>query len=249
MIDGFLVAAALTFAASVHCLGMCGGFVLAVGGMPGSGRWRAAGRQTLLQVGKAATYVFLGALAGAFGGAIMRSPLFTWGGRALAVVAGLALFAAGLTLLGLRGGPGGAVARLVAPLGARVTRPLLATRPTGFPLVVGMVVGFIPCPLVYAGLGGAAASGSALHGALILVGVALGTVPALAVAAAIGAAIPTGVRRGLAATAGVLLLAVGGVTIARGAGLHAGHGAHVGHAGSSSTAPGSDDPHAHHHAP
>ena len=29
MITGWLVAAALTFAASVHCVGMCGGFVLA----------------------------------------------------------------------------------------------------------------------------------------------------------------------------------------------------------------------------
>ena len=51
-------------------------------------------------------------------------------------------------------------------------------------------MGFLPCPLVYAGLAAAAASGSAAQGALILTGVALGTVPALTVVALFGSTIP-----------------------------------------------------------
>jgi hypothetical protein len=55
--SGFLIAATLTFAGSVHCIGMCGPFVLATasGGAPRS-RGRLALDQILLQLGKAATY-------------------------------------------------------------------------------------------------------------------------------------------------------------------------------------------------
>ena len=101
------VAAALTFAASVHCVGMCGGLALAVGAARGSARWRVFAGQVLLQTGKAATYAFLGALAGAFGGALVRHPLFGWTGRILTLVAGIAIVLAGLSLLGLRSTKGG----------------------------------------------------------------------------------------------------------------------------------------------
>ena len=59
----WLVAAGLTLAGSIHCVGMCGGFVLAVAAGR-RGAWRLVGHQVLLQLGKATTYAFLGALAG-----------------------------------------------------------------------------------------------------------------------------------------------------------------------------------------
>jgi len=223
--DGLLAAMALTFAASVHCVGMCGGLVLAAGA--GANTRRAhVGRQALLQTGKASTYVFLGVLAGALGGAVARSPFLTWGGRALAIVSGLALGVAGLMLLGLLGGASSAVVKVVGPLWERVVKPLVSSRPAGFPLVVGMVMGLLPCPLVYAGLGAAAAAGTPLAGALVMAGVALGTAPALALSAAFGVTLPATWRRGAARFAGVLLLAVAAVTLLRGVGLHAGHGGH-----------------------
>jgi sulfite exporter TauE/SafE len=92
-----------------------------------------------------------------------------------------------------------------------------------------MAMGFLPCPLVYAGLAAAAASGSAAGGALILAGVALGTVPALTAVAIFGSAVPLGWRRALARGAGVLLVIVGLVTFARGLGGPEGH-AGAGHA-------------------
>jgi sulfite exporter TauE/SafE len=44
-------------------------------------------------------------------------------------------------------------------------------------LVVGMAMGFLPCPLIYPGPAVAVAGGSALFGASVMAGVALGTVP------------------------------------------------------------------------
>jgi uncharacterized protein len=252
----WLVAAGLTFASSIHCAGMCGGFVLAVAAGR-RGAWRLLSHQGQLQLGKAASYAFLGALAGAFGAAVVASPVLTWGERALAVIAAVALGAAGLSLLGLRASGGSRVASRLAPAWARVTGPLLSARPTGYPLVVGMAMGFLPCPLVYAGLAAAAASGSPGAGAAILAGVALGTLPALAIVALSGTAFSLGMRRALGRAAGVLLLAAAVVTLARAGGLHAGHGGHGEHDGHGAApatagspapaAPEAPDPHAHHH--
>ncbi len=222
----WLTAAALTFAASIHCAGMCGGFVAALGALRTPRGFRVFLDQLLLQVGKASTYAFLGALAGAFGAALYRSSAVTWGtwgARALALLTGIALALAGLTLLGLRRGGADAFATRIAAHWHRLMGPLLKDRPAGAPLLIGMGMGFLPCPLVYAGLAAAAASGSAQGGALILAGVALGTVPALTAVALFGSALPLNWRRGLARGAGVLLLAVGLVTAGRGVGGHVGH--------------------------
>jgi sulfite exporter TauE/SafE len=248
MTPQWLVAAGLTLASSIHCVGMCGGFVLAVAAGR-RGAWRLVGHQVQLQLGKAVSYGFLGALAGAFGSAILGNPVFTYGERVLAVVAAIALFAAGLSLLGLRASRESQVASWLAPAWSKVTGPLLSARPAGFSLVVGMAMGLLPCPLVYAGLAAAAASGSPGAGASILAGVALGTVPALAIVAFSGTALSLGTRKTLARVAGVVLLAAAAVTLTRAAGLHAGHGSHVGRdvpAPVGVPAP-SPDPHAHHH--
>lgn len=222
----WLTAAVLTFAASIHCVGMCGGFVAALGAFRSRRGLAVFFDQILLQIGKASTYAFLGALMGLFGAALLRNAAFTWTGRALALLAGIGLAAAGLTLLGLRGKSGDLLAARIAPLWHRLVAPLLQTRPAGSSLVIGMAMGFLPCPLVYAGLAAAAASGSAASGALILAGVALGTVPALTAVALFGSAVPLTWRRNLARGAGVLLVVVGAVTFARGMGMHAGHAGH-----------------------
>lgn len=244
----WLTAAALTFAASAHCVGMCGGFALALAAPSRPHVLRALAGHLTLQLGKGTSYAFLGALAGAFGATLLTNTAFVWSARVLAGLCGLALIAAGLTLLGLRRG-GDAVAAWLAPHLSRVTGPLLQSRPRGAALVVGMVMGFLPCPLVYAGLAAAAASGSAAAGALLLLGVALGTVPALAALALFGGALHEreSMRRLLARVAGVLLIVVGAITLARGLGLHAGHGGHGAHGTHAPAAGAPADPHAHHH--
>ncbi len=211
------VAAALTFAASAHCVGMCGGFAAAVSAGARSGALLA--RQLLLQAGKATSYMFLGALAGALGGAVVKSAALSVGGRVVSVVAGLALLAAGLVLLGVLGRGDDALSRWLAPHWTRVMGPLLTQRPSGFPLVVGLAMGFFPCPLVYAGVAAAAATGSPLKGALTMAGVGLGTVPALLLSAAFGSMLSAVWRRNVARVAGVLLLAFAAFTIARGFGV------------------------------
>jgi sulfite exporter TauE/SafE len=147
----------------------------------------------------------------------------TWGARALTLVAAGTLALSGLTLLGLRATRRTAWTEPVAGLLGRVTNTLFTARPAGFPLVIGLLMGLLPCPLVYAGLAVAAASGSAAHGAAVLAGVALGTLPALALVALSGSVLRLPDRQRLARAAGVLLLVAAAFTLARGFGVHAHH--------------------------
>ena len=244
MTQAFVVAASLTLAASVHCLGMCGGFVLAVSGPSLGARLPRLGSSLLLQMGKATTYAFLGALAGSLGSRFVHGAPLAWGARALALIAGLGLALAGLTMLGLRARSGvGRFSSAVAGLWLRSLGPILAGRPNGSSLVVGLAMGLLPCPLVYAGLAAAAATGAAAPGALTMAGVAVGTVPALTLVALFGSALPPSARRGVARAAGALLLAVGLVTAARGLGAHQ-HGAPA-QAGAPTAAPTSIHPNHH----
>src|SRR5262245_19881750 len=88
------------FLASLHCVGMCGGFVLAVSRPDVPLGRRVAGPAALL-LGKASTYVLLGAAAGIAGGALVRSGWFASAQAVLAVVAGVLMVVAGLQVAGL----------------------------------------------------------------------------------------------------------------------------------------------------
>ncbi len=241
------IAAALTFAASAHCLGMCGGLMVTVaarGKRPGALR-----DFLLLQVGKGTTYAFLGALAGLFGAALVGASWFVWSTRILTVIAALALGSAGLTLLGRSRGATSSWGSAMAPFWNRIFGPLLQARPTGFPLVVGLAMGLFPCPLVYAGLAAAAATASPGLGALTLAGVALGSVPALAAASLFTtfASIPEKMawRTLMARTAGALLIVMAAVTLSRAfPGGHGNHGGAAASPGAAEVQPSAD--HRHH---
>ena len=142
--SAWLLAASLTFAASAHCVGMCGGFVLAIGAFENGRRLRLFLEHVLLQIGKATTYAFLGTFAGAFGATLIQNPAFQWGERTLALVAGAGLALAGLTLLGLRSGRAGAFTNSIAGAWTRFVAPLVANRPFGGSLLVGMALGLLP---------------------------------------------------------------------------------------------------------
>lgn len=167
---GAAVVAAL--AGSPHCVGMCGALACAAGDR--------AEHHVAYHLGRVGTYAALGALAGAFGGAIPGPPWLT---SAVAAVF-LAGFAA--SLAGLVPEP-----RLIVPglsaLGARVARRMdVPSR-----VVFGAVNGLLPCGLVYATLSLAVAASSPAAGAAILAVFGVATVPALALAT-------FGLRRALA---------------------------------------------------
>ena len=190
----------------MHCAPMCGIFVLAqvdarlarvpVAAMSETSRLRA-GLLPGYHLGRIATYAGLGAVAGLVGqglgdGLAMVGRLRDWAAVPLGL-AGLVLLASAAARLGLfgrlhvrpqpaiTGGQRPPAAGGIAGFAARIltrVRPWLAgggCRGVG----TGLVLGFLPCGLVYAALAAALASGRPLAGALAMIAFGLGTVPAL----------------------------------------------------------------------
>jgi len=171
-----------------HCAGMCGPFVLSqvaarLEGTP-AGQMREWHRLTGAAVfpyhlGRAATYAVLGGLGAALAGTLTQVGGLHWLSAALLLAA--ALFMAGLAIPSLKRGLSGGEtkagwwSRALEPL----ARPLFG-RPTGWRgFGLGVLLGFIPCGLLYGALVTAAASGDVLVGVAGMLAFAVGTWPSL----------------------------------------------------------------------
>jgi hypothetical protein len=160
-----------------HCVGMCSPFVLLVARRYGApGGWApAVAPQLWYAAGRILTYAALGAAAGALGGAVELAGSLLGVQRAASVVAGAVLVVhAILALAGAgplsRSQGGRFFSRVSATLGRRVP---------GHPLALGLLLGLLPCGLLYSALIAAVSRGGPLPGALALVAFGLGTAPSL----------------------------------------------------------------------
>ena len=165
----------------VHCAGMCGPFVLSQVMSDAAsthdrryGEWQRLAGAALVpyHLGRLTTYTLLGALAGAATMVVASTELFGW------LSALLLVLAAGLLLaqaFGLVLGAGTPSTRIVARLAAGFSASTSPLARYG----LGVVLGFLPCGLVYAALAAAAGTASPLEGAFALSAFAFGTMPAL----------------------------------------------------------------------
>lgn len=199
---------------AMHCVPMCGGFVLGqvadrVARLPAAHlcEWRRIGAGALLpyHLGRLTTYAALGILAGGSGGVLARLP---WFGLLSAV---LLLLAAALFLLhGLRRylPPLAALERAPPRWGrtvARLTARIDRTRATGG-YALGLVLGLLPCGFLYAALAAAAATLSPLFGGLGMLAFGLGTAPALIATGIAGHAAGRRWHRGVARLSPAVML-------------------------------------------
>lgn len=203
-------------AGSFHCVGMCGGIVAALS-LRGEGDSLPASirRQLLYHLGRITTYALLGGAAGAFGAAL-SAPLLRTVSWWLFLAANLCVVAAGLGTalrlnrlnLALLEGSGG---RFLA----RPLRRIMSSSSPLAPYPLGLLLGFLPCGLVYAPLPAAAASGTPLMGALIMASLGAGTTPALFLCGSASGAASGVVRGYLARCAGLLVALLGGAGVWR----------------------------------
>lgn len=190
----------------VHCAGMCGGIVSALGMM----RQRTGGslrgisvsieasastsvaRQanaapsallsvSLYNLGRLSTYTALGAMAGAVGS-------FAWMMNSMLPVQQIAYLISSLLLLlmGLYVMGEKRIATVVESAGALLWTRIspLATRTltrsgVGNSILAGSLWGLVPCGMVYAVLSASLVSGNATNGALLMLVFGLGTLPNL----------------------------------------------------------------------
>ncbi len=208
------------FSSFGHCIGMCGGFVMTyslkihTAGTPSS-FWQRFYPHLLYNSGRILTYTFLGFFFGLLGETLKVILQVAHFQGTLEMVAGSIMVLMGLDLGGWfplsKGGylPGfhwfiSGIQRLIQRVNRRNTFQL------------GLALGFIPCGLVYAAGASAAASGSAIKGALLMLTFGLGTIPALILVALSTQWFSTTLRQRFLKVATVLVIILGLFTIYRG---------------------------------
>ncbi len=197
----YLAAFLIGLSGGAHCFGMCGGIVgaLTLGLPPTPGHPLRARLPYLLayNLGRIASYMVAGALAGGVGAwaahllSVHRAQL------GLQLLAGLFMILLGLYLAGWSAALGrlerasGVLWRRIEPLGRRFFPVRTSLRALG----IGLVWGWLPCGLVYSVLVWAVGAGGALEGALLLLSFGLGTLPALLAMGTAAATLAEFVRR------------------------------------------------------
>lgn len=165
----------------IHCVGMCGPFVLSqvvsdveAGGMEPYGEWRRLAGAALApyHLGRLTSYTLLGAFAGTLSAAFAATTGF-------AALSGVLLLLAAVLMLLQAVGLSLAPSALFASVLMRFAAPLAASRGPSARYALGLLLGLLPCGLLYAALAAAGGTASPLSGALAMAGFALGTMPAL----------------------------------------------------------------------
>ncbi|HRD92070.1 MAG TPA: sulfite exporter TauE/SafE family protein [Accumulibacter sp.] len=191
-----------------HCVVMCGGIVGALS-MGGPAR---ASLHLAYNAGRIASYAAAGALVGALGEASLalsgQLPLRS----VLYLLANLMLVALGLYLMGMTRALafterfGQKLWRHLQPL----TRHFLPARTVRQAFPLGLLWGWLPCGLVYSALATALTSGSAWHGAGLMLAFGAGTLPNLLLAGLLATRLQAYAHRpALRVASGLLILAFG----------------------------------------
>ena len=163
-----------------HCVGMCGGIVVAYTSTKVDEKWSKtlqAFSHLTYSLGRVTTYVLLGALFGYLGG-VATFNNYTNG--ALLIFAGVIMILAGLSLMGK-------VKFLTliehsfskSQWYQKSFRALLHSKTLFSFFLLGMLNGLLPCGFVYFFAITAASTGSALWGAIVMLVFGLSTIPAM----------------------------------------------------------------------
>ena len=178
-----------------HCVGMCGPFALSqcaarMQAIPLERMTelrRLAGAALLpYHLGRATTYGALGAVAAGFGGILGGADSFRLPAALMLILAAILLLS--MALPGVKALGGGSGESRLARMVGRMASPLFA-RPFGLRgWALGLMLGFIPCGLLYAALAAAAAGGNPVAGAFGMLAFWAGTVPMLVLVAVVGQA-------------------------------------------------------------
>lgn len=179
-IDLFIILATAFLGSVGHCIGMCGGIVVAYSSSkidPKTSWMQQTASHLSYNFGRVATYTVLGAFFGLLGKAVAFTPT-TKG--ILFLLTGVLMILAGLSLVG----------NLKFLLSAewsiskngwfqKAFRSLILSKTYASFFLLGMLNGMIPCGLVYSFAIFAASTASPLWGAIVMATFGLATIPAL----------------------------------------------------------------------
>jgi len=163
-----------------HCIGMCGGFVLAYSTSkiePDSSKYFQTFAHLLYSLGRIVSYMFIGAIFGYLGSAIGFS--MTSKGI-LFIIVGLTMILIGLSLSGkLRFLTVIEHSLAQSNFFKKLFKLVIQSKSLSSFFFMGLLNGLIPCGLVYFFATASITSGSAFMGAIVMLVFGLATVPTL----------------------------------------------------------------------
>ena len=163
-----------------HCIGMCGGIVLAYSTIkiePASSKVSKTVAHLLYNVGRVLTYTILGAIFGAIGGVATFN---NTANGTLLIIAGIAMILAGLSLMGK--------IKFLTVIEHSISssnfykksfQAILHSKSNASFFILGMLNGLLPCGFVYFFAITAASTASPLYGALVMFIFGISTIPAM----------------------------------------------------------------------
>lgn len=177
-------------AGSLHCVGMCGPILLAFSGAmkPASATGKTAHSFAIARsffayhLGRIWTYSMLGLLAGYVGCCLRHTTSLVQWQRAVGISAGVLVVFVGLALLGVIPGirlDKSNACGLKKVWSLPMLRALLKHHSFTSRLLLGALMGLLPCGLVYAMLAIVAALPTPMHAALGMTIFGIGTIPSL----------------------------------------------------------------------
>ena len=205
-----------------HCIGMCGGFVMTYtlkiqenDTITKLSRWQTLYPHLLYNSGRVLTYVILGEIFGFLGSSLGVIFALRDIQGVLQLFAGFVMVLMGIELAGWfpASGPDtfpgiSVFKRLVQSMFNRVNRKNI--------FVLGLVLGLIPCGLVYAAGAKAAATQSILGGMTTMFVFGMGTFPAMVITGLTVDLISAKLRHRLYRLAAIMVIILGILTILRG---------------------------------
>jgi sulfite exporter TauE/SafE len=217
-IDLFSIVSIAFLGSFGHCIGMCGGIVVAYTTIkihPASPIVSKSQAHLLYSLGRVLTYTFLGALFGVLGNTVM----FSGNARGiLLIVAGVAMLLAGLSLLGKL-----KFLSLIehsfssSTLYKKTFKIILNSKSNSSFFALGMLNGLLPCGFVYFFAITAVGTADPVYGALVMAIFGLSTIPAMfGVGFLTSLATATSFRNMMMSLSAVSVLGYGAFTIYKG---------------------------------
>ena len=198
-----------------HCIGMCGGIVIAYSSSKIDMEWsrtRQAGAHLLYSLGRTGTYVLLGVVFGYLGSVTRFS---NTANGILLLVAGVAMVLAGLSLLGK--------VRFLTVIEHTISssawyrrsfKNLIGRRSLSSFFILGLLNGLLPCGFVYFFAIAAASTASPLWGGVVMGVFGLSTLPALfSLGFFVGLFKQSSLRHLMVRLASIAVIAYGGYTL------------------------------------
>lgn len=201
-----------------HCIGMCGGIVVAYSSTKidqKSSYLQQTSSHLAYNFGRVTTYAVLGALFGFIGQVVAFTPTSK---GILFLLTGILMVLAGLSLLGnikFLNSAEWSVSKY--PWYQKSFKKLMSSRSYGSFYLLGLLNGLIPCGLVYSFAIFAASTADPFAGALVMATFGLATIPALFFLGFITKFLQKGSLRGtMMKLAALLVIFYGGITLYKG---------------------------------